>query len=86
MPCNKRVPGSGCSAIAGVSRQHAVIGGSEACIATHPSDMAVALRALDATVETIQADGKARVNPHCRLPPAARQHAARRDGPCRPAN
>ena len=41
MPCNKRVPGSGCSAIAGVSRQHAVIGGSEACIATHPSDMAV---------------------------------------------
>src|SRR5256885_1166987 len=42
MPCNKRVPGSGCSAIAGVSRQHAVIGGSEACIATHPSDMAVA--------------------------------------------
>lgn len=63
MPCNKRVPGSGCSAIAGVSRQHAVIGGSEACIATHPSDMAVALRALDATVETIQADGKARVIP-----------------------
>ncbi|WP_278536507.1 FAD binding domain-containing protein [Delftia acidovorans] len=63
MPCNKRVPGSGCSAIAGVSRQHAVIGGSEACIATHPSDMAVALRALDATVETVQADGKARVIP-----------------------
>ena len=62
MPCNKRVPGSGCSAIAGVSRQHAVIGGSEACIATHPSDMA-ALRALDATVETIQAGGKARVIP-----------------------
>ncbi len=63
MPCNKRVPGSGCSAIAGASRQHAVIGGSEACIATHPSDMAVALRALDATVETIRADGKARVIP-----------------------
>lgn len=63
MPCNKRVPGSGCSAIAGVSRQHAVIGGSEACIATHPSDMAVALRVLDATVETLAANGRSRVIP-----------------------
>src|SRR5215203_3503240 len=60
MPCNKRKPGSGCSAIGGVTRQLAVIGGSEACIATHPSDMAVALRVLDATVETIQANGAAR--------------------------
>jgi xanthine dehydrogenase YagS FAD-binding subunit len=58
--CNKRQPGSGCAAIGGVSRQHAVIGASEACIATHPSDMAVAMRALDATVETVSPDGAAR--------------------------
>ncbi|MBR1295678.1 xanthine dehydrogenase family protein subunit M [Bradyrhizobium sp. AUGA SZCCT0042] len=62
-PCNKRQPGSGCSAIGGLSRQHAVIGASEACIATHPSDMAVAMRALDATVETIRPDGAARSIP-----------------------
>jgi xanthine dehydrogenase YagS FAD-binding subunit len=61
--CNKRKPGSGCSAIGGVSRQHAVIGVSKACIATHPSDMAVAMRVLDATVETVRADGKARSIP-----------------------
>jgi len=61
--CNKRQPGSGCSAIGGFSRQHAVIGASEACIATHPSDMAVAMRALDATVETIRPDGAARKIP-----------------------
>jgi xanthine dehydrogenase YagS FAD-binding subunit len=59
-PCNKRVPGSGCGAIGGFSRQHAIVGLSEACIATHPSDMAVALRVLDATVETIRPDGSAR--------------------------
>src|SRR5687767_1976749 len=59
-PCNKRTPGSGCSAIGGFTRQHAVIGMSDACIATHPSDMAVALRVLDATVETIQANGSTR--------------------------
>jgi len=59
-PCNKRHPGSGCSAIGGISRQLAVIGASEACIATHPSDMAVGLRALDATVETVNADGATR--------------------------
>ena len=63
MPCNKRQPGSGCSAIGGYTRQHAVVGGSDACIATHPSDMAVALRALDASVETIGADGAARTIP-----------------------
>ncbi|ABM32077.1 xanthine dehydrogenase family protein subunit M [Paracidovorax citrulli] len=63
MPCNKRQPGSGCSAIGGFSRQLAVIGGSEECIATHPSDMAVALRVLDATVETVRADGATRVIP-----------------------
>jgi xanthine dehydrogenase YagS FAD-binding subunit len=59
-PCNKRQPGSGCAAIGGFSRQHAVMGVSDACIATHPSDMAVAMRALDATVETVRPDGSAR--------------------------
>jgi xanthine dehydrogenase YagS FAD-binding subunit len=59
-PCNKRLPGSGCAAIGGFSRQHAVIGASEACIATHPSDMAVAMRALDAVVETVRPDGATR--------------------------
>ncbi len=59
-PCNKRQPGSGCSAIGGFSRQHAVIGVSDACIATHPSDMAVAMRALDAVVETVTSDGESR--------------------------
>jgi len=49
-PCNKREPGSGCSAITGLNRMHAVLGTSETCIATHPSDMCVALAALDATV------------------------------------
>jgi xanthine dehydrogenase YagS FAD-binding subunit len=62
-PCNKRKPGSGCAAIGGFSRQHAVVGASEACIATHPSDMAVALRALDATVETVRPDGTKRTIP-----------------------
>lgn len=63
LPCNKRKPGSGCAAIGGFSRQHAVIGASEACIATHPSDMAVAMRALDATVETVRPDGSTRSIP-----------------------
>jgi xanthine dehydrogenase YagS FAD-binding subunit len=62
-PCNKRQPGSGCSAIGGITRQHAVIGSSQACIATHPSDMAVAMRVLDATVETVRPGGQARVIP-----------------------
>ena len=62
-PCNKRQPGSGCSAIGGFSRQHAVLGTSDACIATHPSDMVVALRALDATVETVRRDGSTRAIP-----------------------
>ena len=59
-PCNKRQPGSGCSAIGGMSRPLAVIGVSDACIASHPSDMAVAMRALDATVETLRVDGQPR--------------------------
>jgi len=62
-PCNKRRPGSGCAAIDGFSRQHAIVGVSNACIATHPSDMAVALMALDASVETVRADGKTRSVP-----------------------
>ncbi|MDR6631962.1 xanthine dehydrogenase YagS FAD-binding subunit [Phyllobacterium sp. 1468] len=56
-PCNKRQPGSGCSAIDGFSRQHAVVGVSDVCIATHPSDMAIAMRALDAVVETVKPNG-----------------------------
>ncbi|HEX8614439.1 MAG TPA: xanthine dehydrogenase family protein subunit M [Telluria sp.] len=62
-PCNKRQPGSGCSAIGGFSRQHAIVGASDACIATHPSDMAVAMRLLDAQVETVRANGAARTIP-----------------------
>jgi xanthine dehydrogenase YagS FAD-binding subunit len=69
MPCNKREPGSGCSAVGGYTRDHAIVGASESCIATHPSDMAVAMRALDATVETVQPDGATRRIPiedfHC---------------------
>src|SRR4029453_8215757 len=52
-PCNKREPGSGCSAINGVNRINAILGTSEACIATHPSDMCVVLAALDATVHVV---------------------------------
>ncbi|PVM85174.1 FAD binding domain-containing protein [Caulobacter radicis] len=63
MPCNKRTPGAGCSAIGGFTRSLAVLGASEACIATHPSDMAVALRVLDATVETVTPDGTERSIP-----------------------
>lgn len=62
-PCNKRTPGSGCAAIDGISRDLAVIGGSSACIATQPSDMAVAMRVLDATVETINGAGAMRAIP-----------------------
>jgi len=57
-PCNKRRNGEGCSAIGGVTRQHAILGASEHCIATHPSDMCVALAALDAVVHVESARGK----------------------------
>jgi xanthine dehydrogenase YagS FAD-binding subunit len=66
-PCNKREPGSGCSALEGFNRIHAIVGASPDCIATHPSDMAVAMRALDAKVETILPDGKAEVIPIAEL-------------------
>ena len=58
--CNKRLPGSGCGALDGYSRQLAVIGGSAQCIATHPSDMVVAMRVLDAVIETVAPDGETR--------------------------
>jgi len=58
-PCNKREPDSGCSARDGYQRDHAIFGASEHCIATHPSDMAVALAALDAVVQTSEPGGSA---------------------------
>jgi xanthine dehydrogenase YagS FAD-binding subunit len=60
-PCNKRAPGSGCPAIGGYSRELAILGTSEQCIATHPSDMAVAMAALDAVVQVHGPDGARRV-------------------------
>jgi len=63
MACNKRKPGSGCSAIGGYSRQLAVVGISSDCIATNPSDMNVALRVLDAVVETVNPEGQTRAIP-----------------------
>jgi len=62
-PCNKREPGSGCGAIEGIARLHGVLGTSSSCIATYPGDMAVALSALDATVEIMGADGAERSVP-----------------------
>ena len=62
-PCNKRRPGAGCAAIGGASRQQAIIGVSNSCIASHPSDMAVAMRALGAMVETLCSNGKFRTFP-----------------------
>ena len=60
MPCNKREPGTGCGALEGVNRLHAIFGWSEKCVAVYPSDMAVALAALDATVRVRNADGQER--------------------------
>lgn len=61
MPCNKRQPGSGCGAIKGINRMHAIFGTSETCIAVHPSDMCVALSALDAVVLVSGAKGDRRI-------------------------
>jgi len=62
-PCNKRNPGAGCAALQGFNRNLAIMATSEQCIATHPSDMAVAMRLLDAKVETVQASGATRTIP-----------------------
>src|SRR5712691_2598077 len=62
-PCNKRVPGSGCAALGGINRMNAVLGVSDDCIAAHGSDMAVAMAALDARVETVARDGATRTIP-----------------------
>ena len=59
--CNKREPGAGCSAIGGINRIHAILGASEACVATHPSDMAVAMAVLDAGIELLGAGGASRI-------------------------
>jgi xanthine dehydrogenase YagS FAD-binding subunit len=61
MPCNKRIPGSGCGAREGINRMHAIFGHSDACIAVHPSDMCVALAALEATVEVRGTAGSRRI-------------------------
>ena len=63
MPCNKREPGSGCGALEGINRMHAIFGWSEKCVAVYPSDMAIALIALDAVVKVQGADGKERAIP-----------------------
>ncbi|MBY5786352.1 xanthine dehydrogenase family protein subunit M [Rhizobium leguminosarum] len=63
MPCNKREQGSGCAALQGFNRMHAVFGASQACIAVHPSDMAVAMSGLDARIETISSGNKTRTIP-----------------------
>jgi xanthine dehydrogenase YagS FAD-binding subunit len=62
-PCNKREPGSGCSALEGINRSNAVLAANDTCIAVHPSDMAVAMMALDAKVETVSAAGASRTIP-----------------------
>ena len=76
-PCNKREPGSGCSAIDGINRINAILGTSEACIATHPSDMCVALAALDATVHVAGPRRRARDRVR-RFPSPAGRYAADR--------
>jgi xanthine dehydrogenase YagS FAD-binding subunit len=76
MPCNKRQPGSGCGALKGYNRMHAIFGGSDKCIAVHPSDMCVALAALDATVNVTGAKGKRQIrfSQFHRLPGDLPQH------------
>ena len=72
MPCNKREPGSGCGALQGQNRMHAIFGTSEKCIAVHPSDMCVALAALDATVHISGPKGERKIVIHRFSPPARR--------------
>jgi xanthine dehydrogenase YagS FAD-binding subunit len=75
-PCNKRAPGSGCSAIGGVTRIHAILGASSSCIATHPSDMCVALAALEAKVQVSGPQGQRTIDfsDYHRLPGDEPQH------------
>jgi len=75
-PCNKRTPGAGCAAVGGLNRMNAVLGVSDNCIAAHPSDMAVAMTALDARVETVAPDGATRTIPIDALycPPGSAPH------------
>src|SRR5881296_2869292 len=68
VPCNKRAPGSGCSALHGINRGHAIFGWSESCVATHPSDLAVALAALDAIVHVRNGAGDRAIPHFHRLP------------------
>jgi xanthine dehydrogenase YagS FAD-binding subunit len=75
--CDKRVPGSGCSAIGGCTRSHAIVGVSDKCIAIHPSDMAVAMRLLDAGAETVAANGNANDTDRGFLSPAGKHPAYR---------
>jgi len=63
MPCNKRQPGTGCGARGGLNRMHAIFGWSEKCVAVHPSDMCVALAALDASVQVVDPQGEIRIIP-----------------------
>ncbi len=77
LPCNKRSPGTGCSAREGINRSHAIFGWTDACVATHPSDMCVALAALDARVNILTFDGKTRQTAFAeyhRLPGEEPQH------------
>jgi xanthine dehydrogenase YagS FAD-binding subunit len=76
MPCNKRTPGAGCAAIGGYNRMHAILGASDSCVATHPSDMAVAMAALGASVETVTPEGMTRSVPIGELyrPPGSTPH------------
>ena len=76
--CNKRTPGDGCDAIEGFNRMHAILGASPACVATHPSDMCVALAALDAVVHLRSVSGERTVEP-LRSAPAARGSSRYRD-------
>src|SRR5689334_12658137 len=78
-PCNKRTPGTGCSAIEGLNRGHAILGTSQTCIAVHPSDMCVAMRMLDATVHVTGPAGD-------RVIPFADFHRLPRDAPQRDTN
>jgi xanthine dehydrogenase YagS FAD-binding subunit len=76
LPCNKRVPGSGCAAINGDTSSHAIFGWSDHCVATHPSDLAVALAALDASIVVVNEHGERRI-------PAAEFHRLPGDNPGR---